>query len=268
MTNSKLKADLLARLKVTPQALSSRVQTLKGRWPMTTADATYCIAHQEGLKLDKYLPQETVDRVRGLLPHVSTDNGGAAHSRAKVRTVTRTRDLTIGGEISISDPLLPERVLEEARRMAGRVYPMLYLFENSVREVIQRMMRKRFGVGWWVEANIPTEIRAQVRQRQRQEDDRAWHGKRGAHPIYYTNIDDLSRIVQNNWPLFRGVFDRQDWFAQLVRCVEVSRNTVAHMNPLAKDDFDRLRINLSDWQKQVSAKKSLLVGLPEAPPNE
>lgn len=258
MTNKKLRADLLAELEVSPQRLNQRVQELKRRCPMSTEDATYCIAHLEGLKLDKYLPQQAVDRVRELLPHVSPSGDGTSGGRRTVKTVVKTRELKIGGAIEIRDPILSEKLLGEAREMAGKIYPMLYVFENSVREVVQRVMTKKFGSAWWGASTVPTGIRNQVAERKTNEEKEAWHGKRGAHEICYTNIDDLVAIVQKNWPSFKAVFPRQDWFANIIRCMEMSRNTVAHMNPLPKEDVQRVRLNLGDWQRQIGARKHLM----------
>lgn len=259
MTNRKLRAALLQKLGVSHQRLSQRVQALKTKCPMTTEEATYCIAHREGLKLDKFLPKETVDRARELLSQLSTSAGEPRVAQATTKAVIKTREVNIGGEIKIDDPILPEKVLNEAREMAGKVYPMLYVFENSVREVIRRMLVKKFGEDWWNTANISQDIRADVQKRQQKEEKHAWHGKRGAHPIYYTDIDDLVRIVQSNWQAFEMVFSKQHWFANIVESVEMSRNPVAHMNPLGKHDIDRVRMQLRDWQRQIASKKPLLV---------
>ncbi|MCH7986511.1 MAG: hypothetical protein IH847_08000, partial [Acidobacteria bacterium] len=209
---------------------------------MSTEDATYCIAHEEGLKLDKYLSREIVDRVRTLLRQAPGSGGVVSVAKAKVKTIIKTREVKVGGEILLQDPLVAEKVLAEAQKMAGKVYPMLYVFENSVREVIKRMMNKTLGNDWWNVANIPEDIRKDVEKRQRREEQEAWHGRRGAHSIHYTDIDDLIRLVQNNWGVFRQVFSRQDWFSNIVRCMETSRNTVAHMNPLDNHDIDRVKI--------------------------
>ncbi len=258
MTDRKLREALLKALQVSPQRLSQRVQELKRRCPMGTEDATYCIAHQEGIRLDKFLTPDKVEGVRALLTNISSAVLGGTSTQPKPKTIVKTREVTVGGGIKIQDPIVTEKVLGEAREMAGKVYPMLYVFENSVRDVIQRVMGNKVGEDWWNTANIPVKIRRDVDQRRQREDKEAWHGKRGTHSIYYTDIDDLIGIVQNNWNSFRQIFPRQDWFANIVTCMEISRNTVAHMNPLRKHDFDRVRVNLRDWQQQISRKKSLI----------
>jgi hypothetical protein len=49
-TNTKLRQALLKKLGVTPQRMSQRVTQIKRlHGPMSTEDATYVLAHQEGL---------------------------------------------------------------------------------------------------------------------------------------------------------------------------------------------------------------------------
>ena len=261
MTNRKLRQALLQELDVTPQRLSQRVQQIKRKCPMTTEEATYCLAHLEGLRLDKFLPREAVDRVRGLLAHFPERTINDSVPASKTKTVTKTREVNIGGAVRIEDPVLSEKALNEATEMANKVYPLLYVFENSVREVIQRIMTKQHGANWWTLGCVPAELQTKVRTRRDKEDVEAWHGKRGAHPIFYTDIEDLKRIVQNNWSAFKKLFPRQDWFSNLVSCMEMSRNPVAHMNPLAKHDIDRVRINLRDWHEQITNRISLLTSV-------
>ena len=79
-TNRKLKAELLKKLGVTEQALNLRAQNRKRReLPMTTEQAYYTFAYEEGLDLSKYLTPEGVADVRNLVRDLKT----AASSSAK-----------------------------------------------------------------------------------------------------------------------------------------------------------------------------------------
>jgi hypothetical protein len=52
-------------------------------------------------------------------------------------------------------------------------------------------------------------------------------------------LGDLSLLVQsgNGWKVFKPPrFPRPTWFPELIQSAEVSRNTVAHMNPLQPRD--------------------------------
>jgi hypothetical protein len=71
MTNRKLRKALLDQHGISPQLLSYRVQKIKKKYSMTTEDATYVIAQQEGIILDKYLDKDTVDRIRDIMYRIS-----------------------------------------------------------------------------------------------------------------------------------------------------------------------------------------------------
>jgi hypothetical protein len=70
MTNRHIRRALLDKLGITRQALSLRVKKLQQYVPITTTDATYIIAHRNGMALDRFLAPELVDHVMALLPTV------------------------------------------------------------------------------------------------------------------------------------------------------------------------------------------------------
>src|SRR5437899_808315 len=212
MSYRKLRKALLEKLKISRQRLHQRAQALKRTSPMSTEDAVYCLAFKEGFPLDKFLSGEGIDRVRGLVRQLPEER--PLLPRTKVRTLVRTREVNVGGDINIVDPILPERVVIEARETAGKVYPILYFFENSVREVIKSVLDKNVGTDWW-DSIVPSPVKKKVQDRLSKEDVEAWHGKRGAHRIHYTDIEDLVSIVRVEaaWKAFEPIFDRQDWFS-------------------------------------------------------
>ena len=53
--------------------------------------------------------------------------------------------------------------------MAEQVYPMLYVFENSARDIIERVLRAEFGDDWWQEASW-SDLRSVVKSRQTSEE--------------------------------------------------------------------------------------------------
>ena len=132
---------------------------------MTTEDAVYCLAHQEGFALEEYLPAETVDRVRELLRALGTDREDQATRRSAPRGAAKARELVLAGGIRLPDPILPNGILEDASKMATTAYPMFYVFENSLRYVIATMMGNEFGEDWWTKGKI----RGLVEEGKRQE---------------------------------------------------------------------------------------------------
>jgi hypothetical protein len=259
MTNKALKAALLKKLGVTKQRLSQRVQTLIRQVPMSAEEATYCIAHKEGLRLDKFLDSEGITRVRGLVAALRPTSESAVQRKTMTKAVPRAREICVGGTFSIVDPVLPTRMVVEAKEMSEKVYPILYIFENSVREVVRRVLTQGFGAGWW-DRCASENVKRSVADRMRQENDTPWHGARGAHPIFYTDIKDLVSIVRNSdaWQKLKPILGSIEWFSQLVTCIGASRNPVAHMNPISGHDRQRVIINFRDWERVVKARRSLI----------
>lgn len=259
MTNKALKAALLKKLGVTKQRLSQRVKALKKQVPMNTEEATYCLAHKEGLPLDKFMDSESIAQIQDLVAKVAPVGSSAVPRSEKKQVVTRLKEVRVGGTVAITDPILPARIVSEAKEMSEKVYLILYIFENSVREVIRRILTDAFGAGWW-DRCASDSVKRTVSDRVRQEKDTPWHGARGAHPIFYADIKDLVSIVRNNdaWQKLKPVLGSIEWFSQLINSIGTSRNPVAHMNPISKHDRQRVIVNFRDWEQVVKARRSLI----------
>jgi hypothetical protein len=257
MTNKSLKDALTAKLGVSRQRISQRAKGLKVYVPMTTEDATYCLAHQEGFALEEYLPSETVDRVRKLLHALGASLDGKSKRRSALRGTAKARELVLAGGTRLPDPILPKGILDDASKMATTAYPMFYVFENSIRYVIATMMANEFGDDWWHKWVVRDSLKNKIGKREGK-DAETWRSGRVAHPIYYTDVNDLIKIVKNNWAVFRKLFPRPNWFAKRVTGLELMRNTLSHMNPLLKRDMDRLRDDLSDWWAFIRTNSRVL----------
>jgi hypothetical protein len=254
-TNRALRTALLAKLGVTPQRLSQKVAQIKRLYgPMTTEEGTYLLAHQEGIDLTKFLPQAAVDRVRGFLPTASVlpKAGGTRAARAS----TSTKALRIAPTLELVDALLSTSVAGDAQRMAS-VYPKLYIFENSIRTVVVRVLKSKYGTDWWVK-RVPTGIQKTVTARKSAESKTPWHGKRGTHEIYYSNFGDLRDIIVKNWSDFQPIFLKQPWITQRLEELEPPRNIIAHNNPLSRHEEDRIDLYFNDWIALLNDRKGFV----------
>lgn len=222
--------------------------------PMSPEEATCVLAHQEGVHLDRYLDEDKLSRIRQLIAALPTPPPSgptpASPARARPAKPPKAVQIAIAGDITLDDPMLSSQVLKDMQLMAGKVYPMLYVFENSVRALIRRVMTAAYGDGWWP-ANVPREVRDAVDGRMKKEERNAWHGKRSAHPLYYTDIKHLKQIATSNWQHFAPLFPNQAWFTNQVDVISVSRNVVAHNNPLRARDVKRLEVYFEDWEHQI-----------------
>lgn len=258
MTNKELRRALLDKLGVSPQALSQRVKRLKKVHPMTTEEATYVIAHQEEIPIDRYLDKDSVASIRQLTLQLT--GNPVSQKQNTTRPVSPVTGISAGKapkELRISDPILPVGKLRDAEQMA-QIYPLLYVLENSIRELIWRVMTSNFGPKWW-DAKAPRGLRENVFKRQKDNEINSWHQKRGARPIDYLNLDQLPAIVRNATDSFVPTFfPSREWFDNLVAEVYQSRCVVCHMNPLSKENAQMVELRFKQWQKQIDAKIGLL----------
>lgn len=256
MPYKELKKAVRLKLGFTRQGVEYRAKLLKERYgPMTSEEAIGLLAHQEDLDLSRYLAPAQLERVRELVRHRAALQSPQAQTR-KAPQVQKTVKVNIGGRLKLSDPVLPSRVLQDAKNMAS-VYAELYVFENSVREVIQRRLSSVHGDKWW-QVCVQRRIQDDAQKRIDGEDKNPWHGRRGAHPIYYSNLADLSSIIVRNWSDFEELFPEQSWITQKITEIARSRNVVNHHNPLGRQDERRIRLYSADWHRQVQSVKDLL----------
>ncbi|MDV3278686.1 MAG: hypothetical protein LYZ69_09540 [Nitrososphaerales archaeon] len=174
-------------------------------------------------------------------------------SRGQFSTTPRNVTVRFSDELKIENPGLPESVIREALEMQ-KLYPYLYLFENSVRHFIMSNMEAKHGSEWWT-TTVAKPIQSKAQDRMQKEGRNRWHGKRGAHPIFYVDIDDLNKIITANYSSFKAKMPDLrrplEWVSQRIEEIEISRNVVAHNNPLSEDDIRRLKVFYNDWVKQM-----------------
>jgi hypothetical protein len=145
---------------------------------------------------------------------------------------------------------LTSNLSREAQRMA-ETYPDMYLYENLVRHTVMTVLEKKHGKQWWIQPNVVSKtIRDTVEDRRKFEDEKRWHSRRGSHEIFYTNFGDLRTIILNNIKLFKPVLGDLEINADMKR-LELSRNIIAHNNPLPPREIQRIKMALEDLQKQL-----------------
>ncbi len=243
-------------------ALANGVRDRFGQ--MSRADAYAVLAAENRIRLDKYLIEPDLGRVRAIMSNAAARAPAAPRSngrRARVKIETLLKEIVIdGARFEIDDPILPASVVADAKRMAG-VYPLTYVFENSVREVVRRVMEKKYGPDWFKQPRVTSTVLGHVAINKKNEAAVPWHTARGAHDIYYTTIDDLLAImftVNDNKPVFEAILGKESGVRHLVEIIETARHAVAHHRPLSADDFQRLQLNVRAWQKLMRERQDLI----------
>jgi len=149
------------------------------------------------------------------------------------------------------DPFLDNQTFDTAYNNA-EIYPIIYMFENSVRQFVVAVMKRKFGGNWWTERveTVNTKIHQNVTTRKLAEKEAPWHSGRGADPIFFTDIDDLKKIINTNSKEFREILaGKFEHVIVWIDEIEKTRNILAHNNPGAKKDKDRLVLYAHDWSK-------------------
>jgi hypothetical protein len=215
------------------------------------AQAAAIYAEHVGIRVQKYFPPDFLEK---LVPLTIPKPVSAALLPQKGFRTNGQRPIIIkfGNKPIESIPFLTPQIAKDAEEMAYDVYPHIYLFENSLRQLILEVMSSHFGTDWWCETNVNREVIRKVSDRKKAEGTKRWHGKRGDHDIFYTDLDDLKTILNRHYNLFNAYFDDQNQMNTILNEVESLRNIIAHSNRLDPDDIERLRTTFKIWVKKLS----------------
>jgi len=179
---------------------------------------------------------------RGVLTDASLDRVGRRRRRHfGSEDATKLRQ-------ALSYDMLDQDRLVDAQQMSI-VYSAIHAFENMVRDLVRKAMAEAHGENWW--SNVPEKIRKRVTTRMGEDAKFRWHGARGASEITYCDFGDLSSIIVTNWHEFENVLSVMEWAKAVLNTLEKSRNIVMHGGVLAKEDVERIGMNIRDWIRQT-----------------
>lgn len=179
---------------------------------------------------------------RGVLTDEALDKVGRHRRRH-----AREEDLA-HYQTALSYEMLDPDLLGDAQRMAV-VYAAIHAFENAVRQLVQKALAEAHSDTWW--EKVPERIRKRVETRQDEDAKFRWHGTRGGAQIHYCDFGDLSSIVVTNWSVFEDVLGDMEWAKAILGALERSRNIIMHGGLLAKEDVERIGVNIRDWIRQA-----------------
>jgi hypothetical protein len=94
-------------------------------------------------------------------------------------------------------------------------------------------------------------IRKTSKTRMEEDAKYRWHGARGASEINYCDFGDLSSIIVTNWDVFEDLLGNLEWVKAILTSLEKSRNIVMHSGSVAKEDVERIGMNIRDWIRQA-----------------
>lgn len=246
MINKEIRKLLFDKIGRSKRRVYQMIEEKKKEYDYTISreTAAYILAAYHGIDISRFLTEEELAKVREA-------KRGTIERKAELPTkkTSQIKTQKIGEKLGLSDQYLPMDIKRDAEKMS-EVYKILYLFENSVRHVILSIMESKYGSNWW-ETKVSKEIRDKVEKRMIAERKNRWHSRRGAHRIFYTDIEDLSAIITTNWQDFKDMFPDLIWVKSRIDSIGLSRNIVAHNNPLPNREIQRLKIYFDDWMRQL-----------------
>lgn len=184
----------------------------------------------------------------------------AAETQTRTRVVQKEKSVAIDSlpGIKAFELFLPPELIGEATRMAERCYPLLYVYENTIRNVIKVIMEKKYGPDWWDVRvkKLHGKMDEKILSRIKDEADERWHSsKRGVHKIYYCDLDDLRKIIEDDWDVFKKIHPRKSWVTEHIMQPGHSRNIIAHNNPLSNKDIASIQTKVGEWLDQIKGIK-------------
>jgi hypothetical protein len=133
-----------------------------------------------------------------------------------------------------------------ARRM-GRVYELLYCFENSVRELIETTLRDELGADRWWEDGVEATIRGKAERRQKDDERARWHGPRGGSLLNFVDFPELASIIIGRWGKFEDLLGDKDWVERYFDQMNRSRRAVGHSGSMNEHAVARMELFVEEW---------------------
>jgi len=178
---------------------------------------------------------------RGLMAEQALDSSG------RPRESLPLLDQDIAQTVSLS--LLDDLFIAQARRMAT-VYTAIAAFENTVRDLVRRVLLEKKGADWWDTA-VSNNIKSKANKRQEDEAKHRFHTQRGDDPVSFIDFSDLLNVMRANEELFAPFWPSPEWAKSVFDAVERSRNVIMHSGMLDAEDIERVGMNIRDWVRQV-----------------
>jgi len=156
--------------------------------------------------------------------------------------------------ISLFDPTV---IGNSGKYIGRRCYWKLYAIENFFRIIIHSILSITISTDWWSTVVNKT-IREKAKRFQENYLRKFWHGKPGAHGIYYVDLRDLNEIIRANAILFDPVIPDLDKWMIGIEELRLPRNIIAHMNFPSKTDVKRIDVFYEDCLNLMAILKTKL----------
>ncbi len=150
-------------------------------------------------------------------------------------------------------PFGTDAITKGGKYIGRKTYWKLYAIENIFRIVIHSILSIEITKpdNWW-DVAVDVTIKQKAERFKTNYLKKAWHGKPGAHDIYYIDLKDLNEIIRANANLFDPVIPNLDKWMLGIEDLRLPRNVVAHMNFPSSIDVKRIDVFYEDCLKLIS----------------
>jgi len=134
-------------------------------------------------------------------------------------------------------------------------YFNLYLIENFLRIFIEETAKSIYNEDYWDELTIRKEVKRKINERREEERKNKWLSLRGDSNIFYTDFEDLKKIISSNWELFKNNFPKEVWITSRLEDLYKLRNRIAHNSYLNENDQKTIETYVNHIYSQLSTKQ-------------
>lgn len=131
----------------------------------------------------------------------------------------------------------------------GRLYSVLYCFENEVRSLIKETLEEKIGADWW--EKLPRRIKTHAESRQKTALEDSWLEGEKSNILGFVDFGMLATIIIEYWEHFENIVPSQQWLKQRMDELEKARHFIAHNRMLLPSEFQRIYMYIADWNRVI-----------------
>jgi hypothetical protein len=131
----------------------------------------------------------------------------------------------------------------------GRLYTVIFCFENEIRDLIKETLLEKDGADWW--DKLSRQIRDHATGRQESALKDSWLEGEKSSLLGFIDFGMLAKVIVDKWEHFEDIIPSQHWLKQRMDELEKARNFIAHNRMLLPSEFQRIYMYINDWNRVI-----------------
>ncbi|MCD8566323.1 MAG: hypothetical protein LRY36_00010 [Alphaproteobacteria bacterium] len=159
-------------------------------------------------------------------------------------------DATATEKALLTESLAPFSVTRRNSALEmGRLYALLFCFENEIRVFIRERLEENEGLKW--QESLPASVLKNAESRKKTAMQDSWLEGEKTDILGFVDFGHLSQIIIEKWEYFKDIIPTQHWLKQRMDEMEKARNFIAHNRMLLPSEFNRLYMYVADWNRVI-----------------